>query len=452
MKKYLLPIGLLGMFVAVLLLKSGFPFIIDSSWSYTNMANGSNNGDNYGYAIPAVAVGDANNDGLNETVIGYNNNTNELRIYNYTGGIWTETNITDEPGGIYAVVIGDVNGDGLNEIVVGMKNNGPTTLANSIRTYENISGGWIETNVTSMSRDVTSIALGYAMKDGINGIMVGFTNTSTDGYNVKFYQNKTGTWAETNISTNPYDVAAVAIGKCTSFAGNATIVGFTNSFNGLRSYTNTTGKWVELNISKYDVAQTYPTSTTNIRLVDVDNDGKCEVVLGMSYNDGAITMNQVKNYRNLATSVWTGAVMAGGLTSMPTAIGVGDYYGNGKNATVYVIGTMNMIGITNISSSYWQQNLISIDLAGVNPNALVIADAYNNGHKEIVMGESVYGAPYNVFKALEYHYTPVATSGGTAAANYQCYGLGDNNYEYCISGSQRYFCLNIGGNKQCVAM
>jgi len=436
MRKLIFALAILG---AIMLKVGGGAWWIADNWGYTNITNGSNDGKNYGYSVPAIAIGDADNDGLNETVIGYKNGTYELRMYEYSSGTWTETNITDETSGIYAVAIGDVNNDSKNEIVIGMQNDSLSLDGNSIRIYENKSGGWIETNISTISRDVTVIALGYASNKGINGIMAGFTNTSSDGYNVKFYDNVSGGWRENNVSNNPYSVAGVAVGNGDSVAGNETYVGFVNSPNGLKMYKNTTGKWVETNISKIDITnQTWPTTTSNLLIKDVDNNGKQEIVMGMSYNDGYTVINQVKNYYNIVSSVWIATVMAGGLTYMPSSIGVGDYYGNGRNATVYKYSTFNIIGITN-SSTFWQQTLIGVDSSGVMANALQVADINDDGKKEIIMGGSLYSQPYNVYSVLEYHYITPAT-GGVAATDLFCVALGKNK-RFCSGNGNDYLCI-----------
>jgi hypothetical protein len=180
-------------------------------WRETNISNIYLNGGNV-YSVEAVAIGDANNDGQNEVVIGFQywggDLSNETRMYKNTSGKWVETNISSTNADIWAIEIGDADNDGLNEVVVGSD---PYSDNKSLRMYKNTSGGWRETNITEINEAALSVAIGDANNDGRNEIVVGFTYGA---YEIRMYENKTGTWVETNISDDPYstDVWGVTVG------------------------------------------------------------------------------------------------------------------------------------------------------------------------------------------------------------------------------------------------
>ncbi|UCE75188.1 MAG: VCBS repeat-containing protein, partial [Methanomassiliicoccales archaeon] len=71
-------------------------------------------------AVTSVSIGDADNDGSNEVVIGMWDSTNEVRLYEKAGGSWTEEVIVSAPESIYSLAIGDADNDGKNEVVIGM--------------------------------------------------------------------------------------------------------------------------------------------------------------------------------------------------------------------------------------------------------------------------------------------------------------------------------------------
>ena len=77
-----------------------------------------------------------------------------------TGG-WVETNISDISADIHSVKVGDANNDGRNDVVIGM-----ASTTNELRMYENKSGGWVETNICNEPNDAMSVAIGDANNDG----------------------------------------------------------------------------------------------------------------------------------------------------------------------------------------------------------------------------------------------------------------------------------------------
>jgi hypothetical protein len=426
-------------------MRTGFPaFQIFTNWDYSNITNGSMTGmtgtdPDYGKNIRAIAIGDINNDGKNETVVSYWNETNAIRMYNSSG---FETNITNLPIGVHAenMAIGDINRDGQKELIIGLSNDaGRTITQNTLRNYQNTSGGWVETNMTSVNESVTAMAFGDVNNNGIWDVTIGFDNYTRN--NTRFYENKSGGWVETNISDNyGYTVNTLAVGWTKTDKKNKTVIGLFNAPVAIRKYENTTGKWVEKNVST-DINNTIPVTAYDIKIADINNDGKNEVVMGYTADYGGVygKYYSIKYYSNPAVELWTAATMIG-INSQPTHLDVGDIDNDGKNETVYGTSTFSMNYLYNSSSTFWEHKQIATETVMVQPNGMKIGDYNNDGKKEIVYGGSILGVPpYNQYVVREFHYT-ATVGGGGAAGDMFCVKLSGNK-RFCNNGNNDYLCI-----------
>jgi flagellin-like protein len=254
-------------------------------WVETNISD-------FGYyerEANSVAIGDANNDGKNEIVVGVGNNENftgGIRMYENKSGGWQETNISNEDGFVNSVAIGDADNDGKNEIVIG------GDFDNGVKIYKNESSGWIGSNISgNVNLWSDSVAIGDADNDGKNEVVIG---TSYTPYEVIMYTNTSGKWVETNISDEPTWIFSVAIGDANNDGKNDVVIGMCIVLNEVRMYENKSGGWQETNIS--DLYN----SVNSVTIGDAKNDGKNEVVIGTSYDNNEVRMYQ---YGSAATSI-----------------------------------------------------------------------------------------------------------------------------------------------------
>jgi len=128
-------------------------------------------------------TGDVDNDGLVEIAWGnYAELENEVRVYKYIAGEWNEFNVSDVPGGytdgalgtgVYHVAIGDVDNDGLNELAIGLIDDGLLLSSQTVRYYEYVDGVWVEYNVTDTDLSVEVVLIGDIDNDGMNELVVG---------------------------------------------------------------------------------------------------------------------------------------------------------------------------------------------------------------------------------------------------------------------------------------
>jgi len=221
--------------------------------------------------VYSVAIGDANNDGQNEVVIGRQSAINELRMYKNTSGTWVETIISDEDSNVRSVAIGDANNDGSNEVVIGEVNADP-----ELRMYNYTGGSWVKTNIKDYGDFVLSVAIGDANNDGSNEVVVG---TGISSNELRMYKNTSGTWVETNISDEPGWVNFVVIGDANNDRSNEVVVGLYSSVNSTRMYENKSGVWIETNISNIGTSIAYSGV-----IGDANNDGSNEIVVGGTFN------------------------------------------------------------------------------------------------------------------------------------------------------------------------
>jgi hypothetical protein len=322
--------------------------------------------------VYSAAVGDANNDGKNEVVVGLYETTNELRIYENDSGGWVETNISDFEGSVLSVYIGDANNDGKNEIVAGDE-----CCNNKVRMYENKSGGWVETNISNdQDSDVYSVVVGDADNDGLNEVVIARYNPGC----VRMYDNHGGAWVETNISYTQDLAQAVAIGDANNDGKNEIVVGLDYTDNETRMYENESGKWVETNISDQD------SGIYSIAVGDLNNDGLNEVVVGMSYITNALRMYENKS------GGWMETNISDTDDSAIDSIAVGDANNDGKNELVIGLKWGNTITprlkMYENKTGTWVETDVANYQEDVYP--VLIGDADNDGLSEIIVGAYAY--------------------------------------------------------------
>jgi flagellin-like protein len=254
-----------------------------------------------GQSVQSVAIGDTSNDGKNDVITG-GWHKNETRMYENKTGKWVETNISNTPNdGVYSVAIGDADNDGKNETIVGLYS--PRDNFYELRMYDNHSGQWIETNISGTSEgasDIYSVAIGDANNDGNNDIVIGMSNTNND-MAIRMYENKSGGWIETNLTSlgawGIDNVNSVAIGDLNHDGKNEVIAGG-DAAKSLRQYENRSGGWIETNITDLSIA------VPSVAIGDANNDGENEIIAGLW-----TTTNEVRMY--VVTTAGTSSIPRG---------------------------------------------------------------------------------------------------------------------------------------------
>ncbi len=180
------------------------------SWTETNISKLSAH-------VLSVAVGDADNNHLNEIVIGTECCiTNEIRLYRYTG-TWQEEPIADLSNNVETITIGDADNDKLNEVVAGGR-----WADYRIRMYKNVSSIWTMVQIADIWGLVYSTSVGDADNDGFNEVLAGQDASG----NLALFKNKPSGWSTTVLDDPPNDVLSVAIGNADNLPGNEVVSTF----------------------------------------------------------------------------------------------------------------------------------------------------------------------------------------------------------------------------------
>jgi predicted nucleic acid-binding Zn-ribbon protein len=314
--------------------------------------------------VPALAIGDADNDGINEVVIGTWTPTCEVRVYEKVGGTWVEDLVVSTSASVYSLAIGDSDNDGKNEIVMGMM-----STSNELRAYEYVLGSWVEDVIADTPSSVYSVAVGDADSDGENEVVCGLQSSSNE---VRSYKKHSGGWVEDPIFDAPTNVRSVKIGDCDNDGKNEVVMAMDSSTNEIRAYENVTGIWVE------DIIADAPNNVYDIDVGDIDSDLENEVVIGLHSSS-----NEVRAYEKSGAS-WVEDVIYDTPSSV-WSVAIGDCDNDG--VTEVIIGMLscnNELRAYELSDEGWSQEIIGETPADI--FSVDVADADNDGLNEIAIG------------------------------------------------------------------
>jgi flagellin-like protein len=339
------------------------------------------------YNVRDVVIGDANNDGQNEIVVGggtagYWNGT---KMFKNVSGNWTETNVSGNTCAtvdVRAVAIGDVNNDGQNEIVSGGGySNTP------VKMYKNESGGWTVTTIGTAAWTVTQIVVGDADNDGKNEIV-------TTGYQwasplVTMFKNTSGNWTNTTIKNNygsGVNANSVAINDVDNDGTKEVVVGLSETTNELRMYKNISGGWQETNISD-------PGTIGRLVAGDADNDGKNEIVVGLTGLPVATRM-----YKN-TSGTWIERNLTN-YDSNGASVEIGDANNDGKNETLIATSVVPQFRLFQNVSGSWGESAILENgfLTSTVSGSIAVGDVNNDGKKEVFV--VLYDSAMNMYGAV----------------------------------------------------
>ena len=314
-----------------------------------------------GYDILDVPIGwemdtgDVDNDGQVEIAWGaYSSFENEVRVYDYIENSWVEYNITDISGpledvNVNHVAIGDVDNDGLNELVVGLNEHSYFNrtvwpeIDYTVRYYKNESGGWTEYLVGDSGYDVEVVEIGDLDNDGENELLVGlkwwsifvYPDPPPVLYELRYYEYELGEWVEHNIADFTNEVArrGLKISDIDNDGLNEVIVGTHYPIDGeteelpkLSYYKYIGGNWSEHTIAEIGVSSA-------VEIGDIDNDGQNEVAAGIHIPDPFSLpyhyRHELRYYKHVG-SLWLENIIAyPNMTVLSVAIG--DLDNDGQN-------------------------------------------------------------------------------------------------------------------------
>ena len=235
----------------------------------------------------SIALGDVDNDGDLDVVTGSYNQVNRVYINDVTGmpnyRIWIAKDITDDVSATNSIALGDVDNDGDLDLVVGnfdqpnvlYKNNGTDDPWYRARKYE----------IPSNANKTYSVALGDVNNDGKLDLVVGNYGQSNQVFLNNGTNNPFDGVKGINISNDADCTRSVALGDIDNDGDLDMIAGNVGSgteprdgdFNRLYINNGTENPWED--VVGLDISSEYKI-TYSVVLGDIDNDGDLDLITG----------------------------------------------------------------------------------------------------------------------------------------------------------------------------
>ncbi|UCH88056.1 MAG: VCBS repeat-containing protein [Thermoplasmata archaeon] len=268
---------------------------------------------NIGGDARCIGIGDPDNDNLNEVVVG--TSSENLFMYEYLSATWYRRELDTNTGGtVLCLAIGDPDNDNENEIIIGTDNN-------EVYMYDKGYYVWGRTDVDSgLGGDVMGVAIGDPDNDNDEEIVVGTSDDFSIGNagNVFIYEGSTWSWSRTTVDSS-YGGRAL-IGDAENDGDTDIIVG---SYHQIFTYTESGGTWY-----RYSLPLSGSYMITCIAYGDTDNDGANDIVVG---NNGGI----LEKYTYDLTYTYWALEEIGSITSHPLCVAIGDADDDGNNEIVW---------------------------------------------------------------------------------------------------------------------
>jgi len=158
-----------------------------TSWNITDVGTGDNDGTSsfYTQGLTRVAVGDGDNDGKNEVyATGYINASVYQFRYNASSSSWTGKNLLSLGANLNAlcIALGDGNDDGKNELLVGASNRQVYIIS-----HDSSAGTWSSGSVGSGDGAMLGVDLGTGRD---NSTLTEVFAASADGHGYEFYYDR----------------------------------------------------------------------------------------------------------------------------------------------------------------------------------------------------------------------------------------------------------------------
>ncbi len=347
-----------------------------------------------------VKIGDVNNDGRNDVVLGlqaYGSSVNDHSILVY---LQNANGTLDAPVRypyatdykiIGSIDIGDLNQDGKNDIIVGIKS--PSSFYGVF--YQNASGTLNPIVSTPLTETLERVRIADMNRDGRNDIIL----STWQNIQVLYQQNTAGTFQGISIpkpaNAYVYPAPMMEIADMNSDSSNDLVIHIPNL---KKVYTYfSTGNTINPSPVVLDTGQTYDGMT----LGDVNNDGKQDLLLcrGPNGTSKVRILHQVTG-----SSVYSdqGEMPA---YELPDALRVADLNNDGKNEIVAVHGGWSRVTIysQNVSGNYVNgYQLFPVAYAtSYNEDGLAVGDINSDGKKDVVI------ADYNVGLDILYNTSAV---------------------------------------------
>lgn len=347
-----------------------------------------------------VKIGDVNNDGLNDVVLGLQNYGSSINNHSILVYLQNLNGTLDAPvrypyasdfKNIGSIDIGDLNQDGKNDIIVGIKS--PSSFYGIF--YQNASGTLDPIITFPMSETNERVRIADMNRDGRNDIVL----SNWQNIQVLYQQNTPGTFQTFTIPkpANAYFHPApmVEIADMNNDASNDLVIHIPN-LHAVYTYFSV-GNTLNPNPIVFDTGQTYDGMT----LGDINNDTKMDLILckGSNGNSKIRILHQVSGSALYADQ---GEIPA---YELPDAVKIADLNNDGKNEIIAAHGGWSKVTVysQNTSGNYANgyQSFPVAYATSYNEDGVAVGDINNDGKKDIVI------ADYNVGLDILYNISAV---------------------------------------------
>jgi gliding motility-associated-like protein len=321
-----------------------------------------------GYCPLIVCVGDVNNDGLKDVIVGSEfDNKIYVFIQDNNGNLKLPVSYNFLNYQISSIYIEDVNNDGLNDLVV----SGGT---NQIF-YQNKKGTLDSAKSIICNTCGQLTGVGDVNNDGLNDLIINVIN-SLDTMTTVLYQNIDGKFIEKRYPFFNHGDWKVAIGDINNDGLNDIV---SATFN--KIYISTQNKNGELNSYQAFIYSNETVTNAGIKIGDINNDGLNDIILNVDYSRIAWEGNVLFFLQDAATNTIKMPIENNLGIQDPEGLDLSDL--NCDGFLDAVSSTTDYITIRNLNNrnskvlnSKYNQNL--------NMSGLSIGDINNDGKDDIV--------------------------------------------------------------------
>lgn len=348
-----------------------------------------------------VCVGDVNNDGLNDVVLGtgtYSDPTNDYKIFVYLQNSSGSLNAPIKYSypntypGISSISIADVDNNGLNDVIIGYGYSVGVFFQNSNGTLNAITNYYSGDNINK----VDGITTGDLNNDGLTDIAVSHWGGTVISV---LYQNSSGDFTTQNYAAPSEVFGQIEVGDVNNDKLNDVVLMLGQSSGGIHVFTQNGSGSLNSYVS-YASGQGWYMG--GIAIGDINNDGANDVVKTIYSNspDSKIALFNQDTTSNLLLSPLLISAY-----DCPEPVRIADLNCDGRNEIIVAHGGWQRISVfeqdnNNLYNAY---SLFTTPYAShYKPQGFCVGDINNDWKKDVVIADYNHGLVVLMNQSINY--------------------------------------------------